>query len=132
MAAGHNKKDRNPDCICLIMNVPKHNPSKTHFPGSKRWVPNDLFQIKKFLNALRYHSKVFKSTLDRSLAFANKIPALVNLWVISMNGKNYQKKTEEPMLINKLKTQENEGATSKYPDHTDIKVFGHIPEVFVV
>jgi hypothetical protein len=35
------------------------------------------------------------------------------------------------MLIRKLKTQENEGATSKYPEHTDIKVFGHIPEVFL-
>jgi hypothetical protein len=35
------------------------------------------------------------------------------------------------MLIKKLKTQENEGATSKYPEHTDIKVFGHIPEVFL-
>jgi hypothetical protein len=35
------------------------------------------------------------------------------------------------MLIKKLKTQENEGATSKYPKHTDIKVFGHIPEVSV-
>ncbi len=36
------------------------------------------------------------------------------------------------MLIKELKTQENEGATSKYPEHTDIKVFGHIPEVFVL
>jgi hypothetical protein len=101
MAAGHNKKARNPDCICLVMNAPKHYPSKKHFPGSKRWVPNDLFQTKKFINALRYQLKVFKSTLDRSLAFAKKIPALVNLWVISMNGKNYQKKNEEPLLIKK-------------------------------
>jgi hypothetical protein len=88
MAAGHNKKDRNPDCICLIMKVSKHYPSKKHFPASKRWVPNDLFKTKKFLNALRYQLKVFRSTLDRSLAFANKIPALLNFWVISMNGKN--------------------------------------------
>jgi hypothetical protein len=88
MAAGHNKKDKIPDCICLIMNVSKHYPSKNHFPGSKRWVPNDLFQTKKFLNALRYQLMVFRSTLDRSLAFANKIPALLNFWVISMNGKN--------------------------------------------
>jgi hypothetical protein len=35
------------------------------------------------------------------------------------------------MLIKKLKTQENEGATSKYPEHSNIKVFGYIPEVFV-
>ncbi len=68
-----------------------------------------IFQTKKFLNALRYQLKVFKSTLDRSLACANKIPALVNLLVISMNGKNYQKRKEEPMLIKKLKIQENEG-----------------------
>jgi hypothetical protein len=73
---------------------------------------------------------VFKSTLDRSLAFAKKIPALVNLWVISMHGKNYQKK-RRTYAYKKYKTQENEGATSKYPEHTDKKVFGHIPEVFV-
>jgi hypothetical protein len=48
-----------------------------------------------------------------------------------MNGKNYQKKNEEPLLIKKLKTQENEGATSKYPKYTDIKIFGDIPKVFV-
>jgi hypothetical protein len=60
-----------------------------------------FIQTKKFLNALRYQLKVFKSTLYRSLAFANKIPALVNLLVISMNGKNYQKRKEEPMLIKK-------------------------------
>jgi hypothetical protein len=72
MAAGHNKKARKPDCIYLIMNAPKHYPSKKHFPGSKRWVPNDLFKTKNFLNALRYQLKVFKSTLDRSLAFAKK------------------------------------------------------------
>jgi hypothetical protein len=35
------------------------------------------------------------------------------------------------MLIKKLKTQENEGAKSKFPEHTVIKVFGHIPEVFL-
>ena len=35
------------------------------------------------------------------------------------------------MLIKKLKTQENEGATSKYPEYTDIKVSGHILEVFM-
>ncbi len=30
-----------------------------------------------------------------------------------------------------LKTLENEGATSKYPEYIDIKVSGHILEVFV-
>jgi hypothetical protein len=52
--------------------------------------------------------------------------------VISMNGKNCKKRQKEPMLLKKLKTQENEGATSKYPEHTYTKVFGYIPEVFVV
>jgi hypothetical protein len=101
---------------------------KNIFQGAKDEYPVIYFKQKKFLNALRYQLKVFKSTLDRRLAFAKKIPALVNL---CMKGKNYQKKKEEPKLIKKLKTQENEGSTSKYPEHTDIKVFGHIPEVFV-
>jgi hypothetical protein len=35
------------------------------------------------------------------------------------------------MLIKKLKTQENEGTTSEYPEHSDIKGFGQIPEVFL-
>jgi hypothetical protein len=30
-----------------------------------------------------------------------------------------------------LKTQENERATSKHSENTDIKVFGHIPEFSV-
>jgi hypothetical protein len=30
-----------------------------------------------------------------------------------------------------LKTLENEGATSKYPEYTNIKVSGHILEVFM-
>ncbi len=29
------------------------------------------------------------------------------------------------------KTYENEGATSKYPEYTDTKFFGHVSEVFV-
>jgi hypothetical protein len=29
------------------------------------------------------------------------------------------------------KPYKNEGATSKYPEYTDTKVFGYIPEVFV-
>jgi hypothetical protein len=105
MAAGHKKKDRNPDCICLVMNVPKHYPSQNHSPGSKRWVPNDLFQTKKFLNALRFQLEVLKSTLNTGLALARKIPALVNLWVNSMNGKNYQKRKKEPMLMKMLETR---------------------------
>jgi hypothetical protein len=107
MAAGHKKKDRNPDCICLVMNIPKHNPSQKHSPRSKSWVSNDLFQTKKFINALRFQLEVLKSTLDRVLALPKKIPALVNLWVISMNGTNYQQRKEEPMLMKMFKTQEN-------------------------
>jgi hypothetical protein len=34
------------------------------------------------------------------------------------------------MLIKKLKTQENEGATSNYPEHTDIKVLGTFLKFF--
>jgi hypothetical protein len=44
---------------------------------------------KKLLKALRYQLKMFKSTLEIGLAFAEKIPALVNLWVINMDGKVY-------------------------------------------
>jgi hypothetical protein len=65
------------------------------------------------------------------LAFAKKIPPLVILWVISMNGKNYLKKKEEPMPLKLPKTYKNEGATSKHPKYTNTKTFGHIPEVFV-
>jgi hypothetical protein len=86
---------------------------------------------KKFLNALRYQLKMFKSTLDKGLAFAKKSLALVNFWVSNMNGKNYWKRKEEPRLLKLLKTLENEGATSKYPEYTDIKVSGHILEVFM-
>jgi hypothetical protein len=74
---------------------------------------------------------MLKSTLDSVLAFANKIPPLVNHWVISMNGKNYLRKKEEPMPMKLPKTNKNEGATSKYPKYTDTNAFGHITEVFV-
>jgi hypothetical protein len=33
--------------------------------------------------------------------------------------------------MKQLKTLENEGPTSKYPEYTDIKVSGHILEVFI-
>jgi hypothetical protein len=35
------------------------------------------------------------------------------------------------MLLKLLKTKENERATSKYPEYTDINAFDHIPEFFV-
>ncbi len=74
---------------------------------------------------------MLKSTLDRVLAFAKKIPPLVILWVVSMNGKNYLKKTEDPMPMKLPKTYKNEGTTSKHPKYTDTKAFVHIPEVFL-
>jgi hypothetical protein len=38
---------------------------------------------------------MFKFTLDTGLAFAKNIPALVNLWVINMDGKDYYYRKEE-------------------------------------
>jgi hypothetical protein len=40
---------------------------------------------------------MLKSTLDRGLAFVKKVPALVNLWVANMSGKNYLLKKGELM-----------------------------------
>jgi hypothetical protein len=37
------KKDRNPYCICLVLNVPKHSTSPKRSPGGKIWVPIDIF-----------------------------------------------------------------------------------------
>ncbi len=93
--------------------------------------PLIFFQTKKLHKDLSYQFKMLKSTLDRVLGFAKKTPALVNLWVINMNGKNNLKKKEEPLPKKLHKTYKNEGATSKYPKYTDTKAFGHIPEVFV-
>jgi hypothetical protein len=52
---------------------------------------------------------MLKSTLDKVLVFSKNIPALVNLWVINMNGKNNLKKKEEPMPTKLPKTFKNEG-----------------------
>jgi hypothetical protein len=52
---------------------------------------------------------MLKSTLDRVLVFSKNIPALVNLWVINMIGKNNLKKKEEPMLMKLPQTLKNEG-----------------------
>jgi hypothetical protein len=89
LAAGHKKKYRNPYCICLIINDPKHYPSQKHSPRREIWVPIDFFTIRKFLKAFRYQLQVLKSTLGKGLAFAKNIPALVNFWAINMNGNNY-------------------------------------------
>jgi hypothetical protein len=43
------------------------------------------------------------------LVFSKNIPALVNLWVINMIGKNNLKKKEEPMPMKMHKTFKNEG-----------------------
>ncbi len=63
--------------------------------------------------------------------FSKKVLALVNFWVSSMNGKNYWKRKEELLLMKLLKTLENEWTTGNYLEYTDIKVFGHIHEVFM-
>jgi hypothetical protein len=89
LIAGGQQKARNPVCICLVMNVPYYYSSQKHSPKRKIWVLIDFFKTKKLLKALRYQIKLFKSTLDRGLAFAKKIPAIVNLWVINMDGKDY-------------------------------------------
>ncbi len=41
---------------------------------------------------------MLRSTLDRGLAFENKVPAIVNLWVANMSGKNYLLRKEEPTV----------------------------------
>ncbi len=74
---------------------------------------------------------MLKSTLDRVLALAKKIPPLVILWIISMNEKNYLKKKEATVPMKLPKTYKNEGATSKHPKYIDSRAFGHFPEVFV-
>jgi hypothetical protein len=75
---------------------------------------------------------MFKSTLDRVLVFSKNIPALVNLWVINMNGKNNLKKKEEPMSMKLPKHSKMRGVTSKYPKYNNAKASYHIQEVFVV
>jgi hypothetical protein len=53
LAAGHQKKDRNPYCIFLVMNVPKHYPSQKHSLERKIWVPIDFFSNKKASKGLQ-------------------------------------------------------------------------------
>ncbi len=71
---------------------------------------------------------MLKPTLGKGLAFAKTIPALVNLWIINITGKNTKRKEElMPMKMpkNKKKLEGNK------PEYTDTNVFGHIPDVFV-
>jgi hypothetical protein len=64
----------------------------THYKNilqrGKYGYPLIFFKTKKLLNVLRYQLKMFKSTVDKGLAFAKNIPALVKLWVINMDGKD--------------------------------------------
>jgi hypothetical protein len=80
------------------MNVPKHYPSQKHSPGREIWVPIDFFQTRKLLKAFRYQLKMLKPTLGKALAFAKKIPALLNLWVINMNGKTTKREKKNLCL----------------------------------
>ncbi len=48
-----------------------------------------FFKTRKLLQAFRCELKMFQSTLGKGLSFAKTKPALLNLWVISMIGKNY-------------------------------------------
>ncbi len=72
-------------------------------------MPIDFFLTKKLLKAVIYQFKMLKSPLDRVLGFAKKIPALVNLWVNNVNGKNYLKEKEEPLPMKLPKTHKNAG-----------------------
>jgi hypothetical protein len=90
LSAGHQKKDRNHYCICLVMNVPKHYPSQKHSPERKIWVPVNFLQTKKLLKAFRKQLKMLKSILGKGLTFAKKISTLVSLWVTNnIKGENY-------------------------------------------
>jgi hypothetical protein len=44
MAVGHQKKDRNTNCICLVLNVPKHTHHQNILQGGKYGCP--LFFLK--------------------------------------------------------------------------------------
>ncbi len=97
------------------MYFPNITNQKHILQGGKYGCPLIFFQTKKLLKAFIYQFKMLKSTLDRVLGFAKQIPALVNLWVDNLNGKNYLKEKEEPMPMKLPNTYKNEGATSKYP-----------------
>jgi hypothetical protein len=46
MAVGHQKKDRNPYCICLVLNVPKHPHHQNILQGGKYGCPSFFLNIK--------------------------------------------------------------------------------------
>jgi hypothetical protein len=50
---------------------------------------HQFFKTRKLIQDFRCELKMFKSTLGKGLAFAKTKPAFVNLWIISMIGKNY-------------------------------------------
>ncbi len=90
LTIGHQKNDMNPNCICLVMNVPKHY--CTLYLNIFHWAKDGcrmiFFQTKKFLKDLRYQLMLFRFTFNRGLALA-KTSALVYLQVININGKSY-------------------------------------------
>jgi hypothetical protein len=83
MAVGHQKKDKNPYCICLVMTVPKHSNHLNLLQRGKCGCPL-IFSNIKASKCFQVSIKILKSTLDRGLAFAKKVLALVNLCVTNM------------------------------------------------
>jgi hypothetical protein len=83
------------------MNVQTPDTSPKRFLGGKTGDPMFFFHIKKLPKILRYQLNILKSTLDRGLACAKRILALMKLWITNMNGKNYYKRKEEfmPMAL---------------------------------
>jgi hypothetical protein len=59
------------------MNVAKHYTSPKNSPRRKIWVPIDIFKTNKLLRTFEGQLKIFQYTLNRSLAFAKIIPALL-------------------------------------------------------
>jgi hypothetical protein len=57
------------------------------FYRGKNGHPMIFFHIKKLPGVLRYKKKIWKSPLDRGLACAKRIPALMNLWVLKWMAK---------------------------------------------
>jgi hypothetical protein len=59
------------------------------FSSEENMTAHCFLQTKNLLKALRYQLKKFKFTLETGLAFAKKIPSVVNLWVTNINRTNY-------------------------------------------
>jgi hypothetical protein len=58
-----------------------------------------FFHAKKLPRVLRYQLKIIlKPTLDRGLACAKRIPALMNLWVTDVNAKTTKREKKNLCL----------------------------------